>query len=61
MKMVEFFQTPMGRKFFEQHVPDLIKQFKRLNENLSKRDFERLKSEEIKLHHCLKPSEILLT
>ena len=32
----KFFQTVMGRKFFEGVVPSLISQLKKLNENLER-------------------------
>lgn len=30
----EFFQTVMGHAYYEYHFPELVKQFKRLNDNL---------------------------
>lgn len=35
--MSEFFKTPMGRKFYEQDFPDLIKQLKRIADSLEKK------------------------
>ena len=32
----EFFQTHMGRQFFEGHVPALLKELRRLNDNLER-------------------------
>ena len=32
----EFYQTPMGRRFFESTVPNLVKQLELLNENFTK-------------------------
>ena len=33
---VEFFQTRMGRQFYEQTVPDLVRQIENLNELLER-------------------------
>lgn len=33
--MVQFFETIMGRRFFESHVPKLLRELEKLNENLS--------------------------
>jgi hypothetical protein len=30
----QFFQTPMGRRFYEHTLPELVKQIERLNEAL---------------------------
>lgn len=32
----EFFQTVMGKQYYEYHFPELVKQIKRLNDNLEK-------------------------
>lgn len=34
--MVEFFQTRMGQAFYEGAVPSLVRELKRLNDNLEK-------------------------
>ena len=34
---VEFFQTRMGRQFYEGTLPELVKQLVRINENLEQR------------------------
>lgn len=39
--MSEFFRTHMGHKFYEQTMPELVKQLSRLNDNLE-RLLERL-------------------
>ncbi len=33
--MMEFARTMMGHRFFESHVPSLVEQLKRLNENIA--------------------------
>ena len=33
---IEFYQTYMGRSFYENQLPSLIRELKRLNENLEK-------------------------
>jgi|AntRauTorckE6833_2_1112554.scaffolds.fasta_scaffold11859_8 hypothetical protein len=32
--MVEFFKTRMGITFFQSHVPEFVRQFKALNDNI---------------------------
>jgi hypothetical protein len=32
----EFFETVMGHAYYEHHFPELVKQIKRLNDNLEK-------------------------
>ncbi|MBP8982257.1 MAG: hypothetical protein KBG19_04400 [Bacteroidales bacterium] len=34
--MIQFFQTMMGKKFYEGDFPELLRQLKRLNDNLEK-------------------------
>ena len=34
--MTEFFQTRMGRTYFEHTVPELVRQLERLNDNLER-------------------------
>lgn len=36
MSDIQFFQTAMGRKFFEHTVPALVRELVRLNENVER-------------------------
>lgn len=31
---MDFFKTGMGKRFFSSHIPELVQQFKKLNQNL---------------------------
>lgn len=33
---IPFYKTPMGREFFDRSMPSLVKELRRLNENLEK-------------------------
>jgi hypothetical protein len=49
---IEFFQTVMGKSFYEGTVPAIMRELKKLNENLAK--MNELKEKELKLKE--KPS-----
>jgi hypothetical protein len=49
---IEFFQTIMGKTFYEGTVPAIMRELKKLNENLTK--MNELKEKELKLKE--KPS-----
>lgn len=47
---VEFFQTRMGRQFYEHTMPELVRQLARLNE-LLEQFTERSEDRKTDLHH----------
>lgn len=49
---IEFFQTVMGKAFYEGTAPALVRELKKLNDNLTK--MNELKEKELKLKE--KPS-----
>jgi hypothetical protein len=46
MAEVQFFQTAMGRTFFEYTMPELVRELKKLNANLEKLN-EKTESKEV--------------
>ena len=48
--MTEFFQTRMGRTFFEHTVPELVRQLVRLNENLERMTNDKEKHDDEDAH-----------
>lgn len=34
--MIQFFETAMGRRFYESTMPELVEQLKKLNSNIEK-------------------------
>ena len=45
--MVNFFQTMLGKIFFEHHVPEAVRQLVQLNENIERSN--QLKEKELEL------------
>ena len=48
---IEFFQTMMGKQFFDGTMPSLVRQLKRLNDNLEKLiDIEKAKTSVVEVN-----------
>lgn len=57
----EFFQTAMGHKFYEGTVPALVRELKRLNDNLEKLVQQGQSAEDARLHGICKECRTALS